>query len=90
MVIGIIILVIAIGVGGYFLYKRGDQDGDGAQDIKISAKEVAEDVKDKVEDVVEDVKKKVARKPRRKKASKPTRSKAGTGGGTTDYYGGTR
>lgn len=44
MVIGIIILVIAIGVGGYFLYKRGDQDGDGdidAQDIKISAKEVA-------------------------------------------------
>ena len=58
MVITIICIVAGLGLLGYFLYKRGDQDGDGKvdlKDIKISAKEVTEDLKEGVEEVLEEV-----------------------------------
>ena len=52
----IILLVIATAVAGYFLWKRGDQDGDGdidLKDLKISTEEVTEDIKEGVEEKVE-------------------------------------
>ena len=61
----IILLLIAVAVIGYFLWKRGDQDGDGdidLKDIKLSAKDIKEDIeegvdeiKDRVEDVIEEL-----------------------------------
>jgi len=72
----IILAVITVGVFGYFIWKKGDQDGDGdvdLKDIKVSAKEVAEDAKDKVEDVIDDVKE-VAKKVTRKKPGRKKKS----------------
>ena len=61
----IILLVIAIAVAGYFLWKRGDQDGDGdvdLKDIKLSAKDIKEDleegvgeIKDRAQDVIKEL-----------------------------------
>jgi len=58
----IILLVIATAVAGYFLWKRGDQDGDGdvdLKDLKISAEEITEDIKEGVEGAVDTVEEKV-------------------------------
>ena len=56
--LSILVLLAVIAAVVYFLFKRGDQDGDGKvtlKDIKISAEEVTEDLKEGVEDVLEEV-----------------------------------
>jgi len=60
-----ILVIAAIAVAGYFLWKRGDQDGDGdvdLKDIKLSAKDVKEDleegideIKDRAQDVIKEL-----------------------------------
>ena len=73
----IILIVLAVGVGGYFLYKRGDQDGDGnvdLKDIKVSAKEVAEDAKEDLKEAIEDAKE-VAKKVKRKVSRRKPKAK---------------
>ena len=58
----IVLLVIAVAVAGYFIWKRGDQDGDGdidLKDVKISAREIKEDIQEGVEDAVDTVEEKV-------------------------------
>jgi hypothetical protein len=59
MVITIIFIAVALLLLGYFLYKRGDQDGDGDIDIKdltISAKEINEELSSRAGEVLEEVK----------------------------------
>lgn len=61
----IILLVAAIAVAGYFLWKQGDQNSDGKvdlEDIKISGRDFKEDlgegigeIKNRVEDVIEEL-----------------------------------
>jgi len=54
-----LIVIAALAVLGFFIWKKGDRDGDGdfdIDDIKVSAEEIAEDIKEGVEDAVDDVK----------------------------------
>lgn len=54
-----ILVIAAVAVFGYVIWKKGDRDGDGdfdLNDIKVSAEEIAEDIKEGVDDAVEDVK----------------------------------
>ena len=77
----IIIAVLGAAALGYFLYKRGDQDGDGdvdLKDIKISAnktkaevKQKVSDVKEKAEDIVSEAKDVVKKVRRKKPGRKP-------------------